>query len=562
MLTSGCTTCVVSARTKLLPAVLAGLGMALAFDTSSAQAQALVANGKSLTVTTTNAVATFAGPDLVGFVNSTTGETYLKHPSSGELAGVNTIVSTGQVLQSSNWTIGPEPGTGIPLATITTQDSVRTLTISVKVDSVSQEIVLRSNASASTAGLRDASWSIAGLDLAGGRLIVPAETGMALDSDHPGIGAFLQYPNTWHAQMATYESALGSFVLYSTDQQIAFKQLRITTRGSSTIDVGIVTEALAPFPSAATVPTVEWRLKAFAGDWRVSAQVFRDWLAVNRPPLSNAAHPWVSSIRAVVGIRAIDSGLLAPLAAAVVPSQTLLYVHDWRASNYDVNYPDYTPRAGVASFITTAHAYGFKVMLHVDLPGVSPGNADFAAVQAYQVKSPETLQPMGWKWELPPSTPYRFAYINPAAAAFRTLWIARVGAAVTAVGPDALHLDISGPMYNDGNGPIGGLTYPQGSAQLHQDIVAAFPNLALGGEGENDITYRYHSFAQAWYFLKPSLPGHPIATFLFSPQVQYYGHLSQPLATDPLVQGRSRQTRAARRPSAAAGPVHERPQYE
>ena len=48
----------------------------------SASAQ-LAANGKSLTVTTSNAVATFTGPDLVGFVNSLTGESYLTHPSDG-----------------------------------------------------------------------------------------------------------------------------------------------------------------------------------------------------------------------------------------------------------------------------------------------------------------------------------------------------------------------------------------------------------------------------------------------------------------------------------------------
>lgn len=498
---------------------------------SQPAAAQIVANGTSLTVTTSNAVASFAGADLVGLVNSTTNETYLTNPSAGELAAVNAFVSTGP-LQLSNWTLGTEPGTGLPIATITVHDSARTLTVAVKIDPTSQEIVLRSTAAVTTPGLRDASWSIAGLNLANGRLIVPANTGIVFDLAHP-IGTFVEYPNTWHAQMVVYESSLGSFVLYSTDTQMAFKQLRTSTRGESTMDVAVATQAVAPFGSATTVPAVEWRLKAFTGNWRVAAQIYRDWLNANRPPISNAAHPWVSNIRAVVCLRTIDTNVLAPLAAQVVPSQTLIYLPDWRQYPYDVSYPDYTPRAGVSSFVAAAHALGFKVMLHLDLIGVSPGNPDYASVQAWQVRTPESLQLIGWKWELPPSTPFRFAYINLAASTFRSLWITRVSAAVNAIGPDALHLDISSPMYNDGNGLIGGMSYPQGSAQFHQEIVAAFPNLALGGEGENDIIYRYHAFAQAWWPPTTANPGHPIATFLFGPHVQYYGHLSQAGAREP-----------------------------
>jgi uncharacterized protein DUF6259 len=485
----------------------------------------LVANGTSLTATTANAVATFAGPDLVGFVNSVTNETYLKNATGGELATINAYSSSGAWVVS-NWSIGVEGGTGDPLATITAHDDVRTLTLSVKIDAASQEIVVRLAASVGGAGLRGASWSIAGLDFDAGRLIVPAYTGLVFDKSHP-IGDYMNYPDTWHAQMAVYEGAAGSFVLYSTDALYAYKTLGVTTRGQSTVDVSIWTNAFGPFGNATSVPTVEWRLKAFAGDWRAAAQVYRNWLATNRPPVSNAAHPWVSNIRTVVKLGSLDPNILPAIAAQVAPAQTLLYIFDWRQNAYDVNYPDYTPRAGVASFVAAAHGLGFKVMLHCDFIGVSPGSPDYPSMQAWQVRDPESLALVGWQWQMPPSTPYRFAYINPAASAFRSLWITRVAAAVNAVAPDALHLDISGPVYNDGNGLIGGMNYGQGSAQMHQDIIAAFPNLALGGESENDIVYRYESFAQAWATDRPAL-GHPIATFLFGPQVRYYGHLSQP----------------------------------
>jgi len=526
----------VSTSSRLL-AVAAVTGVALGALGPAPRARSaqtgLVANGTSLAVTTSHSVATFARADLVGFTNTLTGETYLRNASTGQLASVDTITNTGQSLQASNWTIAPDPGTGVPVATITLGDVSRTLVMTVRIDPVTDEIVIRTSATTSVAGLRAASWSVAGLDLEHGRLIAPAQSGRVFDAKDPGVGVSLDYPNMWNAQTVVYEAAAGSFVAYSTDPGMSFKRLRISTRGSTTIDVALGTEPVPPFPTATGVPEIEWRLKAFAGDWRAATQPFRTWLLATRPPLSTVAYPWVANIRSVITVSAPDSGLLAPLAAALVPAQTLLYLVDWRVDGYDVNYPDYTPRAGAASFVQAAHALGFKVMLHTDLIGVSPGNADYSGVQAFQVRTPESLQLMGWRWELPPSTPYRFAYISPASSAFRALWIARVGAAVAALQPDALHLDISSPQYNDGNGIIEGRTYPAGSVKLHDDIVAAFPTLALGGEGENDFAYRYHAFAQVLTYTEGAAPpGHPITAYLFSPSVRFYGHLGQPVATD------------------------------
>jgi hypothetical protein len=92
-------------------------------------------------------------------------------------------------------------------------------------------------------------------------------------------------------------------------------------------------------------------------------------------------------------------------------------------------------------------------------------------------------------------------------------------------------------MWNDGNGLIGGLNYAQGSDLLHQEIAAAFPGVALGGEGENDILYRYHAFAQSLAPEDEPLPGHPITNFLFNSRTQYYGHLAHPIAREGTFKG-------------------------
>lgn len=497
----------------------------------------VLASGQKLTVTTANATATFQGPDLAGFTNRATGESYLKLPPSSPLMNLETLASTGETLSASAWSTSTDSGTGATVASLTMQDSVRTVTIRIKIDQASQEIVIQFSGQSKQAGVSKASWGIAGLDVSGGHLIVPVSNGVVYDARYLRPGTFVQYPNSWQAQMAVYETAAGSMVLYSTDSQYLFKELWFASRDNATLDLSVVTEAPGPWPSASSVPAAEWRMKAFAGDWRAAASLYRDWLAANRPPVSDTSHAWVRNIRAVVTFgfwwSDLDATLLDTLAAELNAAQTLIYITGWRLSGYDVNYPDYTPAAGVASFVAKAHSLGFKVMLHTQMVGATPGNADFASVQQWQVKDPGNLQPLGWEWSSPASLPIRHAFINPASSTWRKLFVSRVGAAVAAVQPDALHLDTSSVMFNDGNGMIEGLSYPHGSAQLHKDVMAAFPNLALDGEGTNDVLYAYNSFARCGGD-SSGLVGHPITNFLWNSkgngQVLYHCGLGQ--ATD------------------------------
>jgi hypothetical protein len=509
---------------------------ALSFAFLPAAFGQVVVSEQQLTVTTTNAIATFQGPDLVGLTNSLTGESYLKSPPSTPLMNLEVNGTASESLQGSFWTTSVQSGT--TTASLTMQDSTRLVNIAVTVDPSSQEIVVTLSGQAIQTGVSAAYWGLAGLDLTAGRLIVPASSGIIIDQKHPQIGARLQYPYDWQAQMAVYEAAAGSMVIYSTDSQGVFKQLRLASHLNSTTDISIATQPNGPFSADTAVPTVEWRLKAFAGDWRSAASVYRDWLAANRPPASNSNHAWVNNIRTIVQLGTRDLKVLQTLAAELAPDKTLLYIPDWRQSAYDTNYPDYTPAPDVASFVAQAQSLGFKVMLHTNLIGVTPANPDFASVQQWQAKDPQTLQPVGWLWDSPVSNLNRFALIDPASSVYRQMFISRLAAAVTAVHPDALHLDTSAQMFNDGNGLIEGMSYAQGSVQLYKDLIAAFPDVAFGAEGMNDLLYPYNSFAQNWWSGDNRvLLGHPIANFLWNSQssdqmqVQYYGHLGQPQAT-------------------------------
>ena len=63
-------------------------------------------------------------------------------------------------------------------------------------------------------------------------------------------------------------------------------------------------------------------------------------------------------------------------------------------------------------------------------------------------------------------------------------------------GADALHLDQTLCIYNDHNGRIDGMSMMEGNIALHQQLREALPDVALSGEGLNEITCRHEAFAQ------------------------------------------------------------------
>jgi hypothetical protein len=88
----------------------------LAVDSAAAtQTSGMVANATTLTVTTANAVATFAGLDLVGFVNALTNETYLKKPSNGHFATGNALSATPPAQQCRTGRSEPSRARGFRL---------------------------------------------------------------------------------------------------------------------------------------------------------------------------------------------------------------------------------------------------------------------------------------------------------------------------------------------------------------------------------------------------------------------------------------------------------------
>ncbi len=228
--------------------------------------------------------------------------------------------------------------------------------------------------------------------------------------------------------------------------------------------------------------------------------------------------------------------MLEVLVEHVDPTRTLLYVPDWREAGYDRDYPTYdAPRPGVKAFIDRAHALGFRVMLHVNYFGCDPLHPVYATFAPYHIRSPWGAHDREW-WLWERADPViKFAYINPAYKPWRDLFVSRMVELHALLNPDAYHLDQTLVIYNDHNGLINGMSMIDGNIALHRELREALPQVALSGEGLNEVAYRYEAFAQrhasgidhttGTHDIGQLRTAHPIAAYLMLPYTANYGYL-------------------------------------
>jgi hypothetical protein len=368
-------------------------------------------------------------------------------------------------------------------------------------------------------------------------LIIPALGGIRLTAESPdaayGFSQFT-YPDVWEAQMFLVQGAEGGLLVHADDNAGFFKTLHVKHENGS-FYVGIETQAPAPFQQTTKAVSTDWRLKAYAGDWAKGSAMYREWAdgAFGLAESSAKAPDWAKDIGFTVLTDLEDQPMLEELAQRVDAERTLLVVPGWRADPYDVNFPNYEPKPDIAARIDAAQALGFRVMLYVNIFGTSFNNENYTQVQPYQVKDPFTLERKRWEYTAG-SEQISFAVINPAAEAWRELFVNKMTALVNEVGPDALHLDQSLLMYNDANGLIDGNNMMQGNIALHRELREALPDIALGGESLNEITTRYESFAQRHAYGIFSASGTwddskinqvvPASSAIFAPYTTIYGH--------------------------------------
>ncbi len=365
-------------------------------------------------------------------------------------------------------------------------------------------------------------------------VLVPGHSGLRFGADTPSGRHQFAYPRSWEAQFVLLQGKRGGVLIYAEDDCGRFKALHLD-RQQGQFHIGLETQCTAPLEPIRETTSVRWRVHAYQGHWLVGAGAYRAWATrtFGLTPLIDHRPTWVKDVQFVV-IAGLDEALLKALARHVEPRQTLVYVPGWRRDGYDRNYPAYTPVDGLTERMKRARALGFRVMLHVNYFGVTPENPHYAALKPYHCVDPVTHRHVYWDWQRA-KPPIKFAYINPAAKAWRELFVRLMVKLCETLAPDALHLDQTLCIFNDAHGLIDGMNMMQGNVALHRALREALPNVALSGEGLNEITCRHEAFAQRHVYGISHVDqewndtriaqAHPVSSALMAPYTTIYGYL-------------------------------------
>jgi len=467
------------------------------------------------------------GASLIGFIGSD-GQSYIGN--SGVKPGPVVMYQEGNYpaeANQSNWIKPGQLSSSFPVG-----DAKAEVLTSVSVDKETDELLIRQEAVTSESGLAGVAWTLGPIDL-DAKIIVPAGGGTQLDIESPESNYSFNYPQIWEAQLVIVDAGQGrGFYVWNDDTTLQFKRLQVMRQDDGWY-LTFCVFAMAPFEEVTTLSTPTWRLGLYEDGWRTPASHYRQWRDASVHPtlLVDQSPDWVREARVQV-LTDGDLPRLEALAEKVDPKQVLLYLLHWRKQEFDRDYPEYSDMATTTMpLIKRAHELGFRVMLHVNHFSVSDNHPSMETYADVIARKPfgdhERLKYANTRVN-PPIINY---YVNPASKVWRKDFIDRMAALVEQTGVDALHLDQNVHAHNDFNGLIDGMTYPEGVVALHRELRERLPDVALCGEGVNELTFPYLAFAQrtVWTAMRGTIDrlsidnGHPISSFLLRPYVKFVG---------------------------------------
>jgi hypothetical protein len=428
---------------------------------------------------------------------------------------------------------GNVPPTGARVARDNVLSASETAQITHHVSTKGNDFVIHQKAAVKTPPLVGVSWGIAEL-AEGVEVLVPGHSGLQFGPGAPDGEHRFTWPMSWEAQFVLLQSTRGGFLVMSDDTTMQFKEL-VVRRRAGRMTLTFETQAPAPFANVREVKSVAWRLRPYRGSWLEGARLYREWAekAFDLTSARATQPKWARDIRAVV-IVPMEMELLDELAKRLKPEQTLLYVPSWRHDGYDRNYPDYTASEKFGPWNERAHALGFRVMPHMNYFGCDPLHPLYEKFRHLHMRDRFSNEPLWWLWDRAKPA-IKFAYINPASRAWRELFVGQMKELCSKHRVDALHLDQTLCIFNDNNGLMDGMNCAQGILALHRELRAALPDVAISGEGLNEVTYRHEEFAQrhlhglhhadgTWDDRRIAM-AHPISSALLTPHTAIYGYL-------------------------------------
>lgn len=385
------------------------------------------------------------------------------------------------------------------------------LRISICPDSGSLRV--EPSAWSSRPGVLACRWTLGGLH-ASTTLVAPVCQGIRLPLGDSLIeNACWTWPQNWEAALAILEHPEGGGLwIHARDPQMQYKALRVL----SPTALGLETHLNGPLERQLACGGLCWHVDVFRGDWREPTDLYRQWLwdthRLDRRKTERA--PWLRELALAIGWCGTDLRLLDAVKRYVDPSRVLIHLSDWRTSEYDENYPDFSPRPDAIEFAKVAAQMGFHVMPHCNAIDVDPTNPDFESLRDFAMRDLGNQRRLGWAWSggrglgVPnanlPLMHNRdkkvMVKIHPGLSWWRSLLAERVAEAVRILGVRQVFLDVTLCCGNVYDALVEGLTPAQGMRRLIDEVAGACAGAAIGGEGLNEVIAPGLSIAQVHLF--------------------------------------------------------------
>ena len=461
----------------------------------------------------------FTKGSIVHVHNKLTQETYTASGRrDAELSGMrgprfDALEIDGEDYVAPEWEIGSADALEVEkisplIVKLTARWKQSTLLMWVAIDVLTGDLIIRQEGSSEQTGISTIGWGIGNLDYNLVSPIVPGRDGKIMNEQRT-IDLYWTHPHRWQAPLAVVQGTLGGCFVMSEDETDQFQALGHwpERKKPNFFAIAFDTHNFFPFEDRQQITSAIWRFNTYSGDWQVPAERYRQEMMERNESRVSHKPAWVKDIQLVVIYCSLNRNymrMLNFLAEQINPKNVLIFCRGgWRQENF-------------GAFASEAKARGFRVMVYSGFQFVAPDHPRYAEWEPYFYRS-ATGGLQGWEGRDGTFT----AYINPAASAYRKFHVQTLKNAQETYNFDAIHLDVN--TFIENHAPIDGLTPIQGNMLLHEELIAAMPDIVLSGEGAHTVTSPYVAFYSRWSHPVYGDP-HPITTFLLSQWSIAYGY--------------------------------------
>jgi hypothetical protein len=471
-------------------------------------------DGNRITIATRRLTALFAGPDLLelrtpqGQVLARQGETRLPALTLGFANGETTPLCVTPYSQVSVVKVGER------VAHVHVADENGDACLRLRIDD-EERLVVEPSAHTLRRGLSSVAWRLPGIaaDL---KLVAPFYQGCRQALTHPLVaGKHWEWPHRWEAAIAILQGATGGFSVAAYDRRHHPKALSVGG-GDAAGSLAFHTEVHGPAQDSVAVGSQCWVIDTHPGDWQAPASVYREWLRreAGADQLRALRPSWAGDIRLALQWSGNSLEVLDAVAQVIAPAKVLIHHSGWRADPYDVNYPEYTAGPAGQAFLDKGRAMGFRVMPHFNFFAIDPNHPAFPRLTDFVARQFGSQRLLAWRWKNGhcPAPPQGFGtlaslrdeklmyYLHTGASPWRRLLAERIAAAVAAHRLSAVFVDQTLCTWNLHNALVENLTMTEGMVALTKELTELDGPPAVGGEGLNEMSMRYQTFAQAHLF--------------------------------------------------------------